>query len=73
MIPEGGAEGVIATHGGRFNGWGLYLLGGKPVFHYNLAGVQRYPSPPRRSYPGGNTSSWWTSSTTAAASARAAR
>jgi arylsulfatase len=33
---------MIATQGGRFNGWGLYLLQGKPVFHYNLAGVQRF-------------------------------
>jgi arylsulfatase len=41
IIPAGGAEGMIATHGGRFNGWGLYLLDSKPVFHYNLAGVQR--------------------------------
>jgi arylsulfatase A-like enzyme len=41
-IPEGGASGVIATQGGRFNGWGLYLLEGRPVFHYNLAGVQRF-------------------------------
>jgi len=41
IIPAGGAEGMIATHGGRFNGWGLYLLGSKPVFHYNLVGVQR--------------------------------
>jgi hypothetical protein len=40
-IPEGAAEGVIATQGGRFNGWGLYLLPGKPTFHYNLIGVQR--------------------------------
>src|SRR5207245_1276612 len=41
-IPEGGAEGVLATQGGRFNGWGLYLLQGKPVFHYNVVGVHRY-------------------------------
>jgi hypothetical protein len=40
-IPEGGAEGVIATQGGRFNGWGLYILAGKPTFHYNLVGVER--------------------------------
>jgi arylsulfatase len=40
-IPDGGADGVIATQGGRFNGWGLYLLDAKPVFHYNLAGVFR--------------------------------
>jgi arylsulfatase len=42
VIPAAGAEGVIATHGGRFNGWGLYLLGGRPVFHYNLADVHRF-------------------------------
>ncbi|MDF0643296.1 MAG: arylsulfatase [Nitrospira sp.] len=41
-VPKDGANGVIATQGGRFNGWGLYLLDGKPVFHYNLAGVQRF-------------------------------
>ena len=32
----------MATQGGRFNGWGLYLLAGKPVFHYNTVGVHRY-------------------------------
>jgi arylsulfatase len=41
-IPASGASGVIATQGGRFNGWGLYLLDGKPVFHYNLVGVRRF-------------------------------
>jgi arylsulfatase len=41
-IPEGGAEGLLMTQGGRFCGLGLYLLGGRPVFHYNLAGVERY-------------------------------
>lgn len=41
-VPESGAEGVIITQGGRFAGWGLYLKGGKPVFHYNLVGVERY-------------------------------
>jgi arylsulfatase len=28
--------------GGRFGGYGLYVLKGKPVFLYNLAGVERY-------------------------------
>jgi len=41
-IPKVGAEGMLITHGGRFSGWGLYLLKGKPVFLYNLAGVARY-------------------------------
>jgi arylsulfatase len=41
QIPEGGAEGMLITQGGRFAGWGLFVLGGKPVFCYNLAGVER--------------------------------
>jgi arylsulfatase A-like enzyme len=40
-IPASGAEGVLVTQGGRFNGIGLYLLQGKPVFYYNLVGVER--------------------------------
>jgi arylsulfatase A-like enzyme len=42
VIPESGAEGMLLTHGGRFAGYGFYLLKGKPVFLYNLAGVARY-------------------------------
>ena len=33
-IPQGGAEGMLNTLGGRFGGYGLYLLKGKPVFTY---------------------------------------
>jgi arylsulfatase len=40
-IPAEGAEGVLITQGGRFNGFGLYLLQGKPVFYYNLVGIDR--------------------------------
>jgi arylsulfatase len=40
-IPGDGAEGVLVTQGGRFNGWGFYLLAGKPVFYYNTVGVFR--------------------------------
>jgi arylsulfatase len=35
-IPQGGGEGVIVTEGGRWGGFGLYLLKGKPVFLYNF-------------------------------------
>jgi arylsulfatase A-like enzyme len=42
VIPKGGAKGMLLTHGGRFAGYGFYLLKGKPVFLYNLAGVARY-------------------------------
>jgi len=40
-IPQGGAEGMIVTQGGRFGGYGFYLLKGKPVFLYNFFDVQR--------------------------------
>ena len=47
-IPEGGAEGMIVTEGGRFGGYGLFLskgelgLGrGRPVFLYNLLDLKR--------------------------------
>ncbi len=40
-IPVSGAEGVIVTQGGRFGGYGFYLLKGKPVFLYNFFDVQR--------------------------------
>jgi arylsulfatase len=35
-VPQGGAEGMIVTDGGRFGGFGMYLLKGKPVFTWNL-------------------------------------
>jgi arylsulfatase A-like enzyme len=41
-IPKGGAEGMIVTLGGRFGGYGLYLLKGKPVFDYNLLDLTHY-------------------------------
>jgi arylsulfatase len=39
-VPQGGAEGMIATSGGRFAGWGFYLLKGKPVFTWNMLDVE---------------------------------
>ena len=41
-VPKEGAEGMIATMGGRFGGYGLYLQKGKPVFVYNLLDLKRY-------------------------------
>jgi hypothetical protein len=41
-IPQGGAEGMIVTLGGRFGGYGLYLLKGKPIFDYNLLDLTHY-------------------------------
>ncbi len=48
QIPEGGAEGMIVTEGGRFGGYGLFLnrgvadiRRGQVVFLYNLMGLKR--------------------------------
>jgi arylsulfatase len=41
-IPQGGGEGMLATLGGRFGGYGLYVLKGKPVFTYNLVDLERF-------------------------------
>jgi arylsulfatase A-like enzyme len=35
------ANGVIVSEGGRFFGWALYLLDGKPVYTYNLLDLKR--------------------------------
>ena len=40
-VPEGGAEGVILTSGGRFGGYGFYLLQGKPVWTWNMVDLKR--------------------------------
>jgi arylsulfatase len=47
-VPEGGAEGMIVTDGGRFGGYGLFLSKGefglergKVVFLYNLLDLKR--------------------------------
>jgi arylsulfatase len=47
-IPEGGAEGMIVTEGGRFGGYGLFLSKGdfgvgrgRVVFLYNLLDLKR--------------------------------
>ena len=40
-VPQGGAEGMLMTDGGRFAGYGFYLLKGRPVFTWNLLGLER--------------------------------
>src|SRR5262249_11156691 len=32
--PAGGADGVLATQGGRFGGWALLVMEGRPMFAY---------------------------------------
>ncbi|MEE2938605.1 MAG: hypothetical protein VYA84_21680 [Planctomycetota bacterium] len=41
-IPEGGANGVILIQDGRFGGWCLYMKDGKPVYTYNVLGLERF-------------------------------
>ena len=82
-IPEGGAEGVLATQGGRFGGWALLVLDGKPMFAYAYTNQDGAKYPKQRKdktrITGGeklaraSTPSRSTSPTTAAASARGAR
>jgi len=40
-VAEGGAEGMLVDLGGRYGGYGLYLLKSKPVFMYNFVGIER--------------------------------
>jgi arylsulfatase len=41
-VPQSGGDGMIATMGGRWGGWGLYVLKGKPVFNYNMLILAQY-------------------------------
>jgi arylsulfatase len=40
-VPNDGGDGMIVTDGGRFGGYGLYLLKGKPLFIYNFFDLER--------------------------------
>jgi arylsulfatase len=41
-IPQSGAEGMLVTDGGRFGGYGFYILKGRPVFVYNFVNLERF-------------------------------
>lgn len=40
-VPQDGAEGMMLTSGGRFAGYGFYLLKGKPVWLWNMVDLER--------------------------------
>jgi len=40
-VPQGGGEGMLITQGGRFAGYGFYILKGKPVFTWDLVDLER--------------------------------
>jgi arylsulfatase len=41
-ISKGKTDGMLVTQGGRFGGWGLYVLKGKPIYVYNVCNLERY-------------------------------
>ena len=41
-VPQGGGNGMLATIGGRWGGWGLYIVDGKPIFDYNMLILAHY-------------------------------
>jgi arylsulfatase len=41
-IPKEGASGVLATMGGRFGGWGLIIMDGRPRFDYAFSNQAKH-------------------------------
>lgn len=48
------SNGVIICQGGRFGGWSLYMKGGKPIFHYNWLGKERFTVVSKEAVSSGN-------------------
>ena len=72
-VPTGGGDGMIVTDGGRFGGYGLYLLKGKPVFNYNNLALEKTRWEGQEALaPGKHTLASSTSNTTGPAWRRAA-
>ena len=53
-IPKEGTEGMLVTEGGRFGGYGFYLLKGKPVFVYNYVDLERWRWEGKNALPPGH-------------------
>jgi arylsulfatase A-like enzyme len=49
-IPQGGADGVLVTQGGRFGGWGLLVLDRKPMFAYAFSNQDGEKYPDQKKY-----------------------
>jgi arylsulfatase A-like enzyme len=51
-IPKSGAQGILATQGGRFAGWSLMILDGKPMFAYAFSNQDgaKYPNQNERKW-----------------------
>jgi arylsulfatase A-like enzyme len=53
VVKDGAANGIIIAQGGAFGGWTLYAKDGKPVYCYNLFGLQRFKILGDRPIPSG--------------------
>jgi arylsulfatase len=53
MIPDSGAEDVIAATGGLNGGWSIYVQNGKLTYRYNLADFEHYTVQARDPLPSG--------------------
>jgi len=53
VIPKGGAEGVILSHGGRFGGYSFYVKNNRLHYVHNYVGIERYKVGSTRELPVG--------------------
>ena len=53
-LPTDNENGVLATIGGRYSGWVLYLKDGYLKYHYNLADTKRYEVKSNNKVPAGD-------------------
>jgi arylsulfatase len=42
VVGDQPANGVLIAQGGRFGGWSLYVKDGRPTYHYNFLGKNRF-------------------------------
>jgi len=52
-VPAAGTNGVVLAQAGRFGGWSLYLLDGKPTYTYNWLGLHEYTVAAAQALPAG--------------------
>lgn len=54
-IVDGESDGMLVTQGGRFGGWGLYVMDNTPIYTYNVANLERYTVKGKPLKPGKHT------------------
>lgn len=53
IVPDGGAQGVIATQGGQVGGWSLYVHEGRLKYCYNFFGIHYFITAADQPLPAG--------------------